>query len=127
MRRESNWSDCVSKVVHAYNCTTSEATGYSLFYLLFGRRPPLPIDLIFGINEEEGFNSHQEYAQKWRKQMEEANNIASKTIKKTTMRGKTCYDKKDKVWCFPQEYVSAQGTRKIAVILGGSGTYCCLL
>lgn len=107
--KKSNWSDYVSKDVQAYNCTTSEATGYSLFYLLSGRRPPLPIDLIFGINEEEGFNSHQEYAQKLQRQMAEANNTASKTIKNITMRGKTSYDKK--VWCFPQEYVSVRGTK----------------
>lgn len=82
--KKGNWSDYVSKVVHAYNCTTSEATGYSPFYLLFGRNPRLPIDLIFGINEEEGCNSHQEYAQKWQQQMKEAYDIASKTIRKTT-------------------------------------------
>ena len=92
--KKGNWSDYVNKVVHAYNCTTSEATGYSPFYLLFGRNPRLPIDLIFGINEEEGCNSHQEYAQKWQQQMKEAYEIASKIIKKTTARGKTYYDKK---------------------------------
>lgn len=70
--KKEKWSDCVSRVVHAYNCTTSEATGYSPFYLLFGRNPHLPIDLIFGLNEETGCNS----------------------LKKTTARGKTYYDQK---------------------------------
>ncbi|XP_032363178.1 uncharacterized protein LOC116675624 [Etheostoma spectabile] len=92
--KKGNWSDYVSKVVHAYNCTTSEATGYSPFYLLFGRKPRLPIDVIFGINEEEGCNSYEEYAKKWQQQMKEAYDIASKTIKKTTARGKTYYDQK---------------------------------
>ena len=50
--------------------------------------------LIFGINVEEGVSSHQEYAEKWQQQMKEAYNIASKTNQKTTMRGKTYYDKK---------------------------------
>lgn len=92
--KKGNWSDYVNKVVHAYNCTTSEATGYSPFYLLFGRNPRLPIDLIFGISDEEGCNSHQEYAQKWQQQMKEAYDIASRNIKKTTARGKTYYDQK---------------------------------
>lgn len=92
--KKANWSDYVSKVVHAYNCTTSEATGFSPFYLLFGRRPRLPIDLIFGINEEEGYKSQQQYAQKWQQQMKEAFDIATKTIKKTTASGKMNYDQK---------------------------------
>lgn len=48
---EEVWSDYVDKVVHTNNCTTSEAVGYSPFYLLFVRN--LPINLIFGIKNEE--------------------------------------------------------------------------
>lgn len=45
----------------------------------------MPIDLIFGINEEEGYKSPQQYA---KKKMKKVNDIATKTIKKTTARGK---------------------------------------
>lgn len=92
--KKGNWSDYVNKVVHAYNCTTSEATGYSPFYMLFGRNPRLPIDLIFGLTNDKGCNSHQEYAQKWQQQMREAYDIASKNIQKSTARGKSYYDQK---------------------------------
>lgn len=92
--KKPNWSEYLNKVIHAYNCTTSEATGYSPFYLLFGRAPRLPIDLIFGLNKEEKGQSYQEYAQKWQQQMKEAYDIASRTIQKTTARGKTYYDRK---------------------------------
>ena len=38
---KSRWSDHLNKVVYAYNCTRCDSTGYSPFYLLFGRDPPL--------------------------------------------------------------------------------------
>ena len=56
--KESKWKDYVPKVVHAYNCTRSGATGYSPFYLLFGRSTRLPIDLIL--------TDHHGYVRKWK-------------------------------------------------------------
>ena len=46
-KRKSRWPDHISLICHTYNSTRSQVTGYSPHFLMFGRRPRLPIDLIF--------------------------------------------------------------------------------
>ena len=45
--RSKNWPSHLGSIVHAYNATRSLVTGFSPYYLMFGQRPRLPIDLIF--------------------------------------------------------------------------------
>ena len=42
------WHEHVDAMTHAYNCSRHDSTGYSPYYLMFGRHPRLPVDLIFG-------------------------------------------------------------------------------
>ena len=39
----------VNTLIYAYNCTRSNATGFSPYYLLYGWHPLLPIDVEFGV------------------------------------------------------------------------------
>lgn len=50
---KSQWKYHCHKVVHAYNCSRHDTTGFSPFYLLFGRNPWLPIDLTFRFENDE--------------------------------------------------------------------------
>ena len=82
---KSNWPESVSKMTHAYNCTKHSVTGFSPFYLMFGREPLLPIDLLKGTNEDITVTkaNYQKFIDKWKTQMEQAYAIANRqTLKR---------------------------------------------
>ena len=45
--KKTCWSEHLPELLMAYNATCSTVTGYSLYYLLFGRRPRIPVDYLF--------------------------------------------------------------------------------
>ena len=45
--RKACWSKHLPELLLAYNATRSTVTGYSPYYLLFGRRPRIPVDYLF--------------------------------------------------------------------------------
>lgn len=92
--QKSRWKEHLNKVVHAYNSTVNEATGFSPFFLLFGREPTLPVDLMFPKRREERSQSHTGYAEKWREVMQEAYAIAMQNMKKSARRGQKNYNKR---------------------------------
>ncbi|KAL2084771.1 hypothetical protein ACEWY4_020289 [Coilia grayii] len=91
---KTDWKASVPKVIHAYNCTHSEATGYSPYFLLFGRSPRLPIDLLFNLDACEKHAGHKDYVTDWQRRMREAYTIASHTATEEAARGKAHYDKR---------------------------------
>ena len=45
--KKACWSEYLPELLMAYNATCSAVTGYSPYYLLFGRRPRIPVDYLF--------------------------------------------------------------------------------
>ena len=45
--KKACWSEHLPELLMAYNATCSAVTGYSPYYLLFGRRPRIPVDYLF--------------------------------------------------------------------------------
>ena len=43
------WMNHVNTLTYAYNCTRSNVTGFSPYYLLYSQHPLLPIDVEFGV------------------------------------------------------------------------------
>ena len=96
-QKKSRWKEHLNKVVHAYNCTKHASTGFSPFFLLFGRSPRLPIDLIFDTKPTAGRNSaedYPEYTRKWRKAMTEAYQLASKRSQDGQRQSKEQYNRR---------------------------------
>lgn len=90
-KEKSNWKDSLNKLIFAYNCTRCEVTG---FYLLFGRTPRLPVDILFRLRPETGTPDHKEYMRKWREGMQEAYEITQNSARKSAERGKRNHDRK---------------------------------
>ena len=63
----------INKLVHAYNCTKNSSTGYAPYFLLFGRKPRLPIDVILSQTDDANEDhSHSIFVEDWKIQMSEA-------------------------------------------------------
>ena len=44
---KQDWKSCIKPFAQAYNCTRQDSTSFSVFHLMFGREPNLPIDELF--------------------------------------------------------------------------------
>ena len=91
-----NWKDHLPKLMFAYNSTVHKATGFSPFFLMFGRPSSLPIDSLFPNNEQDKNSSYREFVTKWKDSMNETFRIANKNIRKTSQYNKQKYDRKAK-------------------------------
>ena len=93
--RKVNWQDWVSTLVHAYNCTTTRVTGFSPYYLMFGREPRIPADETFGVTfPKTRRKTIKNYVETLRKRLEWAYQIATDHIEKDMERHKLYYDRK---------------------------------
>lgn len=124
-KAKSDWKGSLAKVVHAYNCTRNEATGFALYYLLFGRNPRIPIDIIFGLPPGDQDPSPSEYAKKWRIRMDDAYRIASQAAQDERRRAKGYYDRKvygGELEPGQRVLVRNGWPGKVKVLLGGSSS-----
>ena len=88
-----DWESCLPKVCLAYNTSKHVATGYTPFFLMFGRQPHMPLDIIYGVPPDYT-QEHCEYATKLRKTMETAYHLARENMQTAAIRQKEHYDLK---------------------------------
>ena len=90
---KKSWQDWVPTLVHAYNCSTSSVTGFSSYFLIYGRQPKLPIDIEYGVALDDNYSDCKSYAKKLQHHLRWAYEAAQKNIDKNTTRQKIYYDK----------------------------------
>ena len=72
------WKDSLNKLMHTYKCTKHSVTGYSPYFLLFGRNSKLSIDIILSEHREPAGEqpNYNNFIQTWKDRMKEAFEIA---------------------------------------------------
>ena len=92
--KKNHWHKYVAPLVHAYNCTRHSSTGYSPYYLMFGREPRLPIDLVFGLDRNPESKNQTSYVTDLKQRLQEAYKAATKASGDAQHRQKCLYDLK---------------------------------
>ena len=94
--QKKDWKTYVPALVHAYNCTRIAATGYSPYYLLFGREPRLPIDLEFGLKRgnQKVPPSRSTYVTQLKRRLRFAHKKAKQVASRQQARHKGLYDQR---------------------------------
>ena len=91
---KSKWTHHISTLTYAYNCTHSNATGFSPYYLLYGRQPLLPIDTEFGVFTPDLLEAvTYKYVQELKSRLEHAFQKANEFCNKEALRSKKRFDK----------------------------------
>ena len=93
--KKQDWKSYVAPLVHSYNATKHDSTGYSPLFLMFGRHPCLAVDAYLGLqSSDQPISSKEHYATKLKKRLNFAYKIAAQEAEKNAQRHKKCYDVK---------------------------------
>jgi len=87
-----DWRKHLKACVHAYNASIHQSTGFSPFYLFYGRHPTLPVDLAFGTDVGKPKQSPREYIKSLKRSLQTAYQAASANMAKMAQRNKAKYD-----------------------------------
>ena len=72
-KSKAKWPQMLQLLTFCYNCTEHETTGFAPFYLMFGRVPRLPVDVLFQtVLSDNVVVDHNEFVSRLKKDLCEA-------------------------------------------------------
>ena len=90
---EGSWEDHICTVCMAYNTSIQQTTGYSPFFLMYGRQARIPVDLMFNPDSPDKL-PHHEYAALIRNTLEDAYSSVREHMTAKQEHQKEMYDQK---------------------------------
>ena len=95
--QKKDWKSHLLTMCHAYNSTQHSVTGFSPYYLMFGRHPRLPIDYQLGITRDNlAQPSKFRFVNKLNERLHEAYAKAEALTQEEANRQKKLYDRRSK-------------------------------
>jgi len=92
---KSKWSKHLSHLVHAYNCTMNESTGYSPYFIMFGREARLAVDVTFWVSSDgTSTKSYLRYVKNMKRELQAAYQLAGRMAEKKNEGNKQRYDQR---------------------------------
>ena len=101
--KKARWSEYLSEMLSAYNGTRSAVTGYSPYFLLFGRKSRMPVDCLFPTLPNSPHQAKMEVSVvAMQKRLKEAFTVARHLTSQEAARQRCYYDHKGPVgrWGF---------------------------
>ena len=90
-----DWENQIRKVCMAYNTSVHSSTGFTPFFLMFGRQAKLPIDLMYGPpSDTTDPTPVSDYAVHLKKSLEDAYSLAREKLGTSHERRKEYYDRR---------------------------------
>lgn len=94
---KARWPQMLQMLTFCYNCTEHETTGFAPFFLMFGRIPRLPVDVLFQHTvPSDAVVSHREFVSNLKRDLSEAARIACENSRTEQARQARNYNRKAK-------------------------------
>lgn len=96
-REKHKWPQMLQTLTFVYNCTAHESTGYAPFFLMYGRIPRLPVDVMFhNVARDNDVTDYDSYVKRMRDDLREALALAQTNTGASQQRQADLYNKKQK-------------------------------